>query len=588
MSWKLRQKARNRRQREEGTIFARRVAPVRGALVYPNTYRLGMSNLGFQTLYRLLNELPDSACERAFLPDPEELREYRRTRTPLATLETQTPLRELDWLGFSVHFELDYVHLLDILDLARIGWTREERSEEEPLIIAGGPCVTCNPEPLADFVDAFVIGEGEEVVGEIVAALAHPEAVDHPRRRRKLERLAAVEGVYVPVLHRPTGTEATVIRKRWVRDLSQQEAYSAILTPDTEFGDKYLIEVTRGCGRGCRFCLAGYAFRPPRERPVEEIMNRVREGLRQRNGIGLVGAAVTEHPEIEEICTGVGALNGLIALSSLRAENLTERLLQTVYDSGQRTLTLAPEVGTERQRRVLNKDLTDVELLNVIRLAGRIGFKQVRLYFMIGTPGETEEDVRAIPALAQQALEAGALQRLTLSVSAFVPKAFTPFQWSPMDPVERLEEKLAWIRAALPRGGRMEIHADSPQWALWQGLLARGGRELGPVLRQVAQEGNTLGAWRRAVRAAGLDLAQRLHQPWDWEKPLPWDHLDLGVAKRYLWKEYRKATQGLLTRACQVGTCFACGACDGNEGVTRWGGDKVTVGGREESASAGT
>jgi len=511
------------------------------ALVYPHTYYVGMSNLGFQAVYRLFNEEPDVVCERVFW-EPEE-------EEPLS-LESQRPLADFAVLAFSLSFELDYLRLAMMLRGAGIPVLAQERDEAHPLLIAGGAAVSANPEPLAPILDAFVIGEGEEAIPRLTEALREglgegKEAV--------LEALAHIEGFYIPSRHRGP------VRRQWVRDLDACPTASVIFTPDTEFGGMYLLEVSRGCGRGCRFCLAGHIYRPPRERSLARLLAQARGALEttfSKAKVGLVGAAVSDYSHIEELLRGLREMGARVSLSSLRADSLSPAMLESLVESGTRTLALAPEAGTERLRRIINKPISDEQVLRAAELASRYGLPQLKLYFMVGLPTETEEDVHALADLSL-AVRKRFGGRLIVNLAPFVPKAHTPFQWAAMASLKTLRERLRLAEGLLRRQG-VTVRAESPAWSRVQGVLARGDSRLGLALARIT--GLSLAAWRKALRESGLEEEEFLRARPPGE-PLPWFRVDCGITPAYLQREWEEAHRGGLTPPCPPRGCVRCGVC---------------------------
>ena len=377
------------------------------ALVYPNSYFVGMSNLGLHIIYDLLNRRSDTACERFFLPSGEEQREHERTGTPLLSLENQQPLHRFSLIGFAVSFEMDYFNLLCILQLGKIKLLAAERGEQDAIVLAGGPCATFNPEPLSLFVDAFVIGEGEVVMPALMDA--YDAAVRQGLSRAELlHALSKVEGVYVPSLYehdydeagrlcviRPAAGAPSRVTRQWVRDLDEFPAHTVVVTDDTEF-NLYLIETARGCGRHCRFCMAGYCFRQPRNRSLKVLEKEVQEAKKYEKRIGLMGAAISDYPEIDALCRDILAENLGMSVASFRADSVTEELVASLSKSGLRTITLAPEAGSVRMRKIINKGIEEEHLRHTVDLALQAGIRQFRLYLMIGLPYEEEEDIKAI------------------------------------------------------------------------------------------------------------------------------------------------------------------------------------------------
>ena len=575
---RLAEKIRQRLDREIGTVYKPHAGRLTFALAFPNSYYLGMSNLGFQTVYRLLNDRDDVVCERVFLPDPPDLEEVRPGT--LTTMESQTPVSGFDVLAFSASFELDYPNILRILALSGIGGIADER-DSGPLIIAGGPAATFNPEALAPFIDVFVIGEAEETLPELVDVLNK----GHEDRLSLLEELARIPGVYVPRFCQPEynedGTIKRVIvshgapekvRRRWMPALDPSgpalEPYapvSAILTPETEFSNMILAEVARGCGRQCRFCVAGYAYLPPRAREAEAVLGGVRrmEGKAAEKGlahprIGLLSASVFDHPSSALICRELVERDRLFSISSTRADTLTADIAQLLHRGGHETLTIAPEAGTERLRMAINKTMTDDDIMNAAAIAWDGGFRRLKLYFLVGLPTETPEDVAAIPTIVSEIAGRFNWERLTISLGCFVPKPWTPFQWAPMEREKELADKLKGIRQALRPLRKVEVAGESAREAVVQGVLARGDRRLRDALI-AHSSGNT--SWRGAFRQAGVlpeFYAQRTRHK---DEIFPWDHLDLGVRKAYLWEEYGRAMNAASTPACIVGKCRRCGVC---------------------------
>ncbi len=575
MSWPLKEKLRQRLAAEQGAVVHAPGSRPGFALAFPNTYHVAMSNLGFHIIYREIDASGLAACERAFLPDKRDLAEHARTATPLMTLETRRPLYQFPLIGFAVSFEMDYFNILAMLDLGRVPLLAADRDEADPIVIAGGPCATFNPEPLAPFIDAFVIGEGEETIRELLAAWrrGREEGLD---RERLLLALAAVPGVYIPRFYaagyNPDGTLAALrplaavpaaIPRRWVRDLDAFPGQTAVVTAATEFGDMFLLEIARGCGRHCRFCMAGYCFRRPRVRSLDGLKAAIRRAKEYRGKIGLVGAAVSDYPGIDDLVAFILAQGLKFSVASLRADSLTPALAQALAASGHKTVTLAPEAASDRLRRVINKGIDTAHLERAVALAAAAGIPHVRLYLMVGLPGEQDADIAAIADLARATrahmLAAGSSGKLTLSINPFIPKPFTPFQWLPMAPRPLVEERLAAIRAALKNDKNIEILVESPREAYLQGVLSRGDRRLGAVLL-AAHRGGGPKAWPRALAAAGLDEAFYLYRERPPGELLPWNHLDMGLAPGYLRQELDRARSEKYTSPCRPG-CALCGVC---------------------------
>jgi len=533
-------KAQARVAAERGAVAVSRAARVRFALAFPNVYSVGMASLGFQLVYRMLNDLPDASCERVFLPDPPDLEEHLRTGAELFTLESQSPLAEFDVIGFSLAFEMDYLNVLRMLRPANVPIRSAERDETHPLVIAGGPCATFNPEPLADFVDAFVIGDAEEVIPELVGALLATEERD---RVERLAALAGVGGVYVPRFYEPEyGALGELVRVRNLlpaqplvkrpvcRGLSKFPAKSCIYTADAQFGEITLVEVARGCGRGCRFCVTGQINRPPRPR---KFVGKL-DGMR----LGLVGAAVFDHPGAVDLCRRIVAAGGEFTVSSVRLETVTPEVANLLAAGGQRTVTIAPEAGSERLRRVINKHCTDDQILAAVSAARDAGLEKVKLYFMIGLPTETQADVESIPDLLRRLAREFPSLEFQASVSSFVPKPWTPFQWHPMERETVLKRRYATLSREIGAIRGVAFSGESPRLAMIQGLLARGDRRVGQVLETSLEND---GDYRGAIRATGLDMAWYVHRQRACEEILPWDHIDIGIEKGRLWNEYQEA-----------------------------------------------
>lgn len=581
---RLIEKIRRRLEKEIGAIYKPHAGRLRFALAFPNTYYVGMSNLGFQMVYRLLNDRDEAVCERVFLPDAADLDDLMRSRMPLFAIESQTPVRDFDVLAFSVSYELDYPNVLRMLSLSGLREEASERTSTDPLVIAGGPAVTFNPEVLAPFIDLFVIGEAEEVLPELVDILGKHRRGD---RSKLLEKLARVQGVYVPSFYEPRykedGTVREVraargapdrVRRRWAPSLEPYPATSAILTPETEFSNMILAEVARGCGRQCRFCAAGYTFLPPRARAAAAVLegiHRMEEKAAERSAahprVGLLSASVFDHPSSLLVCQALVDRDRLFSISSTRPDTLDRDIAGILHRGGHETLTIAPEAGSDRLRLVINKAISHDDILAAAVTAWDGGFRRLKLYFMVGLPTETVEDVAGISALVRQIADMFKWERLTVSVSCFVPKPWTPFQWAPMEGEKQLAEKIATVRRALRSVRRVETTGESAREAVAQGVLARGNRKLRDALLISTTENVS---WRVAFRRAGVDPFFYAQRPRHRDETFPWDHVDLGIRKQYLWREYERAMMAAPTPACPeifgacvLGTCRRCGVCHG-------------------------
>jgi radical SAM family uncharacterized protein len=555
MSWSLKKKAQALLADEQGTIRKDWGGKVSVALVYPNTYAVGMSNLGFQTIYSHLNRLPHVVCERVFLPDAGDVEELARTGEGPFSLESLRPLRDFDLIGFSVTYEGDYINVLRLLALAGIPMRAVERRAQEPVVLMGGVCAFSNPEPMTPFMDLVVVGEGEELVGELVQAYRETGR----DREEFLDAVAAIPGVYVPerydVAYHPDATISAVVprrdappivAKRRLKNVNDFETIALVRTPHAEYGHMALLEVGKGCGRGCRFCLEGQVYRPVRHRSVEALGATIAELAKDSKRIGLVGACVSDYPWIGDLLRVVEDNGMELSISSLRADSLTEPLVASLARGGHRTLTVAPEAGTERLRRVIRKPITDEHLYTACDLIRRHGIPNLKCYFMIGQPTETAEDIEAIADLAERMLErlrvldsAGhPFGRLTLSISSFVPKPWTPFQWAPFAGVDALSKKLDVIKRGVRRFSNVRVLHENPREAGLQALLARGDRRVGDFLEAAARLG---GDWRRALREWEGDPEFFTTRERSIDERMPWDHFEVGVRKTGLLREWERA-----------------------------------------------
>jgi len=559
---------------ERGTVTKPRGGRTTVCLAYPNTYYVGMSSLGFQTVYRVINDRPDALAERVFLPEPPELERLARSGKPLSAMESRTPAAGFDLLAFSVSFENDYVNVAEMLRLCKLPPLAKDRGAGHPLVLLGGVAAFFNPEPIAPFFDAVIIGEAEEALPEFLTAFAYNRSKE---KSSLLRALAEIPGVYVPSLYTATYNQDKIlaaftpdagappkVARRHVADLDAHPAHSVILTPETEFSNMYMVELSRGCGRHCRFCMAGYVYRPPRHRSLESVKADVLEGKRLAGRVGLVGAAVSDYPEVAGLVDSFADLDIGFSASSLRADSLTPELISLI-SKGNKTVAVAPEAGSDRLRAVINKNITGEQVLGAVRMLVDGGVLNVKLYFMVGLPTETDDDVDEIIELAGKARDEmlsaakkkGRVGTLTLSVNCFIPKPWTPFQWEAMGDVEGLNAKIRRIKKAFKGTPNMSVIHDVPKWAYLQAALSRGDRRLAGVILR-ASEGDS---WPRAFKAEGLDMSFFAGRIRGSDELFPWDFIDTGIDRNYLWKERERAAKGRHTPPCKVGKCKTCGVC---------------------------
>ncbi len=547
------------------------------AFLYPNTYNLGMSNLGLQILYQIINGLGNFGCERFFLPSDHDQSIYRKSGTPLLSVETQQPLQNFSYICVMMSFEMDYLNFLTMLDLGRMPLLAAERKESDPLVIMGGPCATFNPEPLTLFVDIFVIGEGEETLPCLLQLLQQGKERGRSRKELLLEA-AQLPGIYVPRFYTPSyleqkdGTRSfqnlthdervpAVIDRQWVHDLDQYPHTSAILTPSTEFANMFIVEVARGCGRHCRFCMAGYCFRKPRNRNLEKLWQDIKQRPAATAKVGLMGAAVSDYPDMDVLTQRLTKEQVPFTVASLRADTLTLALAQALSISGQRTMTVAPEAGSIRMREAINKGITEANVLRAVKVGAASGMPHIKLYFMIGLPGEQDEDVDAIINLVHKVRtlmdSQGHKGSLIVSVNAFVPKPFTPYQWEPLADNKILKKRYKKLTEAFRQDRRLRLSLESLKETEMQAVLAKGSRLVGQALYYSFKEGIP---FKQALSKTGLDFKTYAHQRWQRETPLPWHHLHMGFSEQYLWEERARSVVGTATVRCFDG-CRRCGVC---------------------------
>jgi len=561
--WPQRERARELLAKEVGYVRKSHGGRLRVALAFPNTYFVGMSNLGFQTMYRLFNAEERIVCERVFLPPKSELAEQLASGAPLLTLESQTPVRDFDVFAFSVSFEWDYTNVVTLLRLAGMRPRASARTHRDALVVIGGAVTFVNPEPLAPFADVIAAGEGEALVAPLVTAF--DEASD---RQDLLCRLVAERGFYVPSFYdvqyatdgriqafvpkENTGAPS-VVRKAALRSAEAVDPPATVVfTPETEFGSRFLVEVVRGCANLCRFCWAGYNYLPVRAFPVERILALAEQAREHSSRAGLVSIALCDHPDIERLLEGLVRLGYSISPASLRLDDLTPTILRLLRESGEKSITIAPETGSDRLRRVINKTVTNDEILAAADLIFEHGFENLKLYFMIGLPTETDDDLVAIrdmtlalrERMVRHARGRGTIGRIVGSVNPLVPKPGTAFQWLPMEDDRTIEHRIRRMRTLMADLDNVYFNIKSERHSFYQALLSLGDRRVADAIELAERNG---GQWRAAVAEAGLDAAFYVFRDRSTDAVLPWDIIDGGMKEAFFRAEFGKSVRAEWT-----------------------------------------
>ncbi|MCM2285417.1 MAG: B12-binding domain-containing radical SAM protein [Desulfobacula sp.] len=537
---------------EQGAIHKQTKGLIKTALVYPNSYSAGMSSLGFQTVYRLLNRMELVSCERVFLPAPGE------PSRKAGSIETGRCLDQFDIVFFSISFENDFLHLVQLLGEAGIPLRSPDRNHLHPLVVAGGVACFLNPEPIAPFMDLFLLGEAECLITPFFQAYGK----NSPRAEFLQSLEQTVPGAYVPGLH--TAGSRFQIQVQYLKSLDGISTFTSILTDKTAFKDAFLIEILKGCPHGCRFCSSGFIYRPPRIYPVQTVMELMDKASGKTDKIGLVSSAIADHPDIAAICA-YGTSRGFnLSFSSLRADKLSDELVGALAASGVKTATIAPEAGSERMRAVINKKISETDILDAARKLVDAGIINLKLYFMIGLPFEEEADIHAIVELTQKiksefliaSKKKHKIGTITLSINPFIPKPFTPFQWAPMERNRVLKQRVDIIHEGLKKTANVKVNIESLRKAKIHALLSLADQKAADILEYAAVKG-----WSAAMKEnkAYCDAAVYGEKPLD--SPLPWDFLDNRVKKEFLVKEFQKAAQGKISASCPMADCRVCRTC---------------------------
>jgi radical SAM superfamily enzyme YgiQ (UPF0313 family) len=562
-TWPQRERALELLSKEVGYVRKPHGGRLRVALAFPNTYFVGMSNLGFQTVYKLFNAEADIVCERVFLPPKSELAEQLASGAPMLTIESQTAVRDFDVLAFSVSFEWDYTNVLAMLRLAGVGLRAADRTHHDPLVMIGGAVTFVNPEPLALFADVIAAGEGEALIPPLVRAFQSAQDRDD-----LLRRLVAERGYYVPSFYdvhyaadgtiagfearEGTGAPATVKKAAVKTTEALDPPATTIFTPETEFGSRFLVEIVRGCANLCRFCWAGYNYLPVRAFPKDRILQLAAQAKPYSSRAGLVSIALCDHPEIEEILTRLMEMGYSLSPASLRLDDLTPTILNLLRKSGERTVTIAPEVGSDRLRRVINKTITNDEILDAADMIFASGIENLKLYYMIGLPTETDEDLVAIrdqvlqlrDAMMRHARPKGQVGRIVGSVNPLVPKPGTAYQWLPMEDDAVVDRKIKRLRTLLAGIDNVYFNIKSERHSFYQALLSLGDRRVAPAIEAAERNG---GNWRAAVAEAGVDADFFVFRDRSNDAVLPWDIIDGGLKDNFFRSEFDKSMRAEWT-----------------------------------------
>ena len=557
---------------------------IRFALAFPEVYEIGMSHNGIRMLYHILNKIEDVYAERVFAPWVDMAEQFRSAGVPLLSLETKTPVREFDILGFSLQAEQTYINVLYMLDLAGIPLLSEQRGEGQPLVCAGGPC-TANPEPLADFIDFFVIGDGEEIVGEIVNCCRDAK-VNGLKRWQILKGLSEIHGIYVPEIHQPPspwvveprpGKPTTLVKRRWVEALSPDFYPTKPVIPVIDIiQDRVSVEVMRGCTQGCRFCQAGYWYRPTRELNVDDVVRLTSETLKNTGNreIGLLSLSTADYSQIEcltkEMAQKFSKDKVSISLPSLRADMFSVSLAENVGEVKKNGFTFAPEAGSVRMRKFINKNISNEELFQAVETAYRQGWNLIKLYFMIGLPTETDDDIRELVDLIREVGKIGhkfkGQKNVNASIGTFVPKSFTPFQWDRYEDLKVTMDRLNYLKSTV-RFPFARLKWHDPKEGFVEGVLSRGDRQVGRAILKAYELGCRFDGWDEMFR---FDLWMKAFEesgvdPYFYNRNiglnevLPWDFVDIGVSKKFLLKERERSYKEVQTYDCKWGDCRGCG-----------------------------
>ncbi len=542
MNKRLLEKTENLLSKEKGTVFKDPGGKINIALVYPNRYSVGMSSLGFQGIYGLLNGYSDIVCERVFLPDPEDMKEYERTGAELFSIESRRTLSRFDIIAFSVSFENDYPNIVRILKMSRIPVRSSERKPSHPVVIMGGACAFFNPEPTADFFDFCFVGEAEEMLPEFLSAFR-----ESATREELFNRSLGIQGIYLPQYYeiaysadaglisgrRALRGAPDIIKKRTVKDMAASAFRPVITTPEAEFSDMYLLEAMRGCPWSCRFCVAGRIYKPVRKKDIATLRGEIEDALLRTSRVGLIGPSLSDYPHAEEVLRIEGVD---FSITSLRASPGSARIAALMR--GHKSISIAPEAGTERLRRVINKKITEEDILETANSILGGGIETLRLYFMIGLPTETREDIEGIVSLVGKVRGAAKRGAITVSVSTFVPKPFTPFQWHPMEKLKEVKERLKMIRKGLSSARGVKVFHDVPKYAYMQGVFSLGDRRTSAMVEKAAFEPFSI-----SEEGPGMSPDFHIFRKKGRDEILPWDFIDAGVTKEQLWREYEAAVR---------------------------------------------